>query len=67
VPAFMDGATKSGAAMLELLALVTAVASIPIIVVLGLFRLAGLKRVEDVRPPPQVDEWAASHEVRRSQ
>jgi hypothetical protein len=40
--------------MLEILALVTAAAFaaalIPVIVVLGLFRLAGLKRVEDLIP-----------------
>jgi hypothetical protein len=35
--------------MLDLLALVIAAALIPVIVVLGLFRLAGLKRVEDVQ------------------
>ena len=48
--------------MLELLALVTAAALIPVIVVLGLFRLAGLKRVEDLRP--QADEWARSQDRR---
>jgi hypothetical protein len=42
----------------DLLALAVGVVVIPTIVVLGLFRLAGLKRVEDVRPPPQLDEWA---------
>jgi len=34
--------------MLDLLALVTAAGLIPVIVVLGLFRLTGLKRVEDL-------------------
>jgi len=54
----------TGAAMLELVALVTAAVLTPAIVVLGLFRLAGLKRVEDLQPSPEpeVDEWAASHE-----
>jgi hypothetical protein len=37
---------------MDLLALVTAAALIPVIVVLGLFRLAGLKRVEDLQAPP---------------
>jgi hypothetical protein len=46
--------------MLELAALVTAAASIPVIVVLGLFRLAGLKRVEDIATPD--DEWARSQD-----
>jgi hypothetical protein len=46
--------------MLELVALVTAAALIPVIVVLGLFRLAGLKRVEDLRTPD--DEWARSQD-----
>ena len=53
----MTGATKTGAVMLELVALVTAVVLTPAIVVLGLFQLAGLKRVEDLTP--QADEWAA--------
>jgi hypothetical protein len=51
--------------MLELLALVTAVASIPIIVVLGLFRLAGLKRRRR-STAALVDERAASDAVRRN-
>jgi hypothetical protein len=54
------GRQKAGAAMLELVALVTAAALIPVIVVLGLFRLAGLKRVEDLRTPD--DEWARSQD-----
>ncbi|MBR1201065.1 hypothetical protein JQ574_34265 [Bradyrhizobium sp. AUGA SZCCT0158] len=49
--------------MLELMALVTAAVSIPTIVVLGLFRLAELKRAEDLETPPQVDEWLASEEL----
>ena len=34
-----------------------AAALITTIVVLGLFKAAGLKRVEDLIPPPQEDEW----------
>jgi hypothetical protein len=48
---FMGGRKITGAAMLELVALVTAATLIPVIVVLGLFRLAGLKRLEDLQPP----------------
>jgi hypothetical protein len=33
------------------MALITAAALIPVVVVLGLFRLAGLKRVEDLQSP----------------
>ena len=63
-PRVYDRGTMTGAAMLELVALVTAAVLTPAIVVLGLFRLAGLKRVEDLQPSPEpeVDEWAASHE-----
>jgi len=49
--------------MWTLMAVVTAAVLIPTIVVLGLFRLAELKRAEDLRTPPRVDEWAASHEL----
>ncbi|MBR1192043.1 hypothetical protein JQ634_03725 [Bradyrhizobium sp. AUGA SZCCT0240] len=51
------------ATMLELMALATAAVSIPAIVVLGLFRLAELKRAEDLETPPHVDEWLASEEL----
>jgi len=34
-----------------------AAALISTIVVLGLFKAAGLKRPEDLIPPPQEDEW----------
>ena len=34
-----------------------AAALITTIVVLGLFKAAGLKRVEDLMPPPPEDEW----------
>jgi hypothetical protein len=43
-----------------LLTLVIGIVVIPIIVVRGLFRLAGLKRVEDVLPPPQRDGRTSS-------
>jgi hypothetical protein len=58
----MTGATKTGAVMLELLTLTTAAVLTPAIVVLGLFRLAGLKRVEDLLPPPQIDECTDTQE-----
>ena len=58
------GAIDPGVAMWDdLMALVVGVVFVPIIVVLGLFRLAALKRSKDLRPP-QVDEWAASHDLR---
>jgi hypothetical protein len=58
------GAADPGVAMWDdLMALVMGAVFIPTIVVLGLFRLAALKRPKDL-PPPQVDEWAASHELR---
>ena len=38
---------------------------VPIIVVLGLFRLAALKRAKDL--PPRQDNWAASHDLRTPQ
>jgi hypothetical protein len=44
--------------------LVVGTVFIPIIVVFGLFRLAALNRAKD-RPPPQVDEWAASQDLRK--
>ena len=59
---FRSGQLDPGEAMLEILALATAAVVVPVIVVLGLFRLAGLKRVEDLQPPPHADEWTASHE-----
>jgi len=51
--------------MWTLLAYGSAAISIQTIVVLGLFRLAELKRAEDLRAPPQVDDWAASHELQK--
>jgi hypothetical protein len=47
----------------DLMALVVGAVFIPTIVVLGLFRLAALKRPEDLSPP-QIDKWAASHELK---
>jgi hypothetical protein len=46
----------------DLVALVVGAVFVPIIVVLGLFRLAALKRAKDL-PPPHVDEWAASRDL----
>ena len=46
----------------SLLALSAAVV-LPAIVVVGLFRLAALKRPDDHKRPPQADEWASSHEL----
>jgi len=36
---------------------------LPAIIVIGLFRLAALKRPDDFSPPPQNEEWASSHEL----
>jgi hypothetical protein len=47
----------------DLWTLAIGVVVIPIIVVLGLFRLAGLKRVEDVLPQPHVDGGRPGHEL----
>jgi hypothetical protein len=49
--------------MWTMVALVTAAVLIPTIVVLGLFRLAALKRAKDLAPP-QADEWTASQELK---
>ena len=46
----------------DLLALVVGAVFVPTIVVLGLFRLAALKRAKDL-PPLQDHEWASSHEL----
>jgi len=46
----------------ELAAMMIGAVFIPIVVVLGLFRLAALKRSRDL-PPPQIDEWAASRDL----
>jgi hypothetical protein len=49
--------------MWTLLALGTIAVLTPMVVVLSLFRLAELKRAEDLKAPPQADEWAASSEL----
>jgi hypothetical protein len=36
---------------------------LPAIIVVGLFKLAALKRPGDLKAPPQGDEWASSHEL----
>ena len=46
------------------MALMVGVVFVPTIVVLGLFRLAALKRAKDLRPR-KVDDWTASHELQR--
>jgi hypothetical protein len=47
----------------SLLALSAIAVVLPAIVVIGLFRLAALKRPDDLKRPPQADEWASSHEL----
>jgi hypothetical protein len=47
----------------SLLALSAAAVVLPAIVVIGLFRLAALKRPDDLKRPSQADEWASSHEL----
>jgi hypothetical protein len=49
--------------MWTLVALGTIAVLTPVVVVLSLFRLAELKRAEDLKAPPQADEWAASSEL----
>jgi hypothetical protein len=36
---------------------------LPAFVVIGLFKLAALKRPDDLKPPPQGDEWVSSQEL----
>lgn len=61
---FIRGAAKTGAAMwTSLLALAAAAVVLVAIVVVGLFRLAALKRRDDLKARSQADEWAASHEL----
>ena len=56
--------SKIGAAMwTSLLALCAAAIVLVAIVVVGLFRLAALKRPDDLKAPSQADEWASSHEL----
>jgi hypothetical protein len=47
----------------SLLALSAAAVVLPAIVVIGLFRLAALKRPDDLKTPTEADEWASSHEL----
>jgi len=47
---------------MSLMALCAAIL-IPAITVIGLFKLAALKRPDDLKPPPGGDEWAASQEL----
>ena len=47
----------------SLLALSVAAIVLAAIVVGGLFRLAALKRPDDLKAPSQADEWASSHEL----
>ena len=58
--------SKIGAAMwtwTSILALSASAVFLPAIVVIGLFRLAALKRPDDLKAPRQVDEWASSNEL----
>jgi hypothetical protein len=64
LPGFIPGANMEFVPMWTLLVPV-AVALIPTIVVLGLFKAAGLKRAEDFIPPPEVDEWDRLREYER--
>lgn len=48
----------------DLLALVVGVVFVPTVVVLGLFRLAALKRAKDLPPRPS-NEWTATQELHR--
>jgi hypothetical protein len=60
------GAAEIGAVMWDdPVALAVGAVFVPIIVVLGLFRLAALKRAKDL--PPRQDNWAASHDLRTPQ
>jgi len=47
----------------SILALSASAVFLPAIVVIGLFRLAALKRPDDLKAPRQVDEWASSNEL----
>ena len=59
-PSYFRG-SKPGAVMWTLVALVAAALLIPTIVVLGLFRLAELKRARDLPRPRK--GWAASQDL----
>ena len=62
LPVYSRG-SKTGAAMWTSLLAFVAAAAVPAIVVIGLFRLAALKRPDDLKAPSQADEWASSHEL----
>lgn len=63
-PAIDSWGSKTGAAMwTSLLAYSAAAIVLAAIVVVGLFRLAALKRPDDLKAPSQADEWASSHEL----
>jgi len=60
---FIFGAIEARTTMWTLLALGTTAVLTPMVVVLSLFRLAELKRAEDLKAPSQADEWASSQEL----
>jgi hypothetical protein len=61
---FIRGAAKIGAVMwTSLLALSAAIVVLTAIVVVGLFRLAALKRPDDLKAPSRADDWVSSHEL----
>lgn len=62
---FIRGAARHWCAAMwtSLLALSATAIVLPAIVVVGLFRLAALKRPGDLKAPSQADEWASSHEL----
>jgi hypothetical protein len=47
----------------SLLAFSAAAIALAAIVAIGLFRLAALKRPDDLKAPSQADEWASSREL----
>jgi len=47
----------------SLLAFSAAAIALAAIVVIGLFRLAALKRPDDLKPSPQADDWTASRDL----
>ena len=63
---FYFGAAEIGAVMWDdPVALAVGAVFVPIIVVLGLFRLAALKRAKDL--PARQDNWVASRDLRTPQ
>ena len=59
------GSSKTGATIWTLLVLSAAGTLIPAIVVLGFFKFAELKRTEDLKIAPEVDEWDRRPSYRR--